>query len=268
MNANVKWIEESGTVGAPQVGVGAIVYCWEKADGSNKGFNACHDKAFKAAQQSAYDYGLTPASPNWGSFVENQKQFYMGTSGFNCNQFCKPAGTATPVYKFSAGALSLTSHTAAEIAALEKCANTGVCTGGFTQGQAQVAINSANQTAVNYSEASAEAPCTDSQIIQHAQSKLGVAMDGVWGPLSQAAFDASGKSYADLIFPLQCQGPPPKYVPGSPPPAPKEEPPPPVTTTTTAKKKTPWALILGLGFGGAGLAWFVADQEKKKRGLR
>lgn len=264
MNEHVEWIEEEpGTLGAPAT-LGAINYwCWD-----SPGFKGCHAAQYQLVQ-GWVNAGIIPASQANAKVEELAKQ--------NCGHMCvkpaaQPAGPCTAAnQKFSAGARALSSHTTAEFAAIEKCASGGGCGDfpGMTQADACLAIKSANQAAVNYTEASKNAPCTDGMIIAHAQHNLGVKADGSWGALSQLAFDASGKTYAELIYPLQCTGNPPKYVPGMEiPPGvvnPPVETPPPVAATT-AKKKTPWGLILGLGAAGVATAWFVSEDQKKKRG--
>lgn len=52
-------------------------------------------------------------------------------------------------------------------------------------------------------------PCNSDAAIRQVQAAIGADVDGDWGPLSQAALNATGKSFKDF---LNCQGDPPTYT--------------------------------------------------------
>lgn len=230
----VRWIKESVLSGPVGLGVSIPAGCYSGGNWTSA-FKTCHDNALKQAQTKAYaEKAAADADPNGPAGLMWKSQ-YGGDFNKAVNYYFEPLLNACIATHCSKDQPAATHVWGAKSAAT-------------TQLQQQLNVK------------------------LEAEGYHPISVDGYLGPAT------CGAAYTvwPEMEPMACKSrtmPTPKDQPAPvpqppPPPAPKEEPPPPVTTTTTAKKKTPWALILGLGFGGAGLAWFVADQEKKKRGLR
>ena len=124
-------------------------------------------------------------------------------------------------------------------------------------------------------------PCLDEAAILYVQSVIGTAVDGDWGPNSQAAYDAhveqTGQTYRDIA--VDCAGDLPfaEAVPVLPPPPPQPQLCPPGTAPDKAggcvvvapeKKKMSlaWMAIGGLALAAiVGGAAYAAKEGKKKK---